>query len=190
MNTNFSDTIAPKSDQLNADDMIVGPMSVTVKNVKRGNKEQPVVIELEGGLRPYLPCKSMRRVLIFAWGAEGAKWIGKSMTIFRDPAVKFGGVALGGIRISNLSDIDKPFTIMLTTTRSRRSGYTVSPFDNTKTGASLDHVVDAFNRATDLESLQKAVDMAAQLSDSDKQSAKEAYTAANLRINKGLKGEL
>ena len=119
-------SIEPDSTQLNADDLIAGPMTVRVENVKRGPADQPVEIAIAGH-RPYRPGKSMRRVLIAAWGDQGKDWIGKSMTLYCDPSVKFGGVAVGGIRISHLSDIDSEMQLMLTTTRARRSQYTVKP---------------------------------------------------------------
>ena len=120
------DTIEPKSDQLNADDLVTGPMTVTIRDVARGQtSEQPVQIVLDGH-RPYMPCKSMRRVLIAAWGDRGKDWIDKSLTLYCDPTVKFGGVAVGGIRISHLSHLDNDLAIMLTTTRSRRALYKVA----------------------------------------------------------------
>lgn len=121
------DTITPKSDQLNADDMITGPITVTITGVRRGSKDQPVIIDIDGGYQPYKPCKSMRRVMITAWGDNGADWVGRSMTLYCDPSVKFGGVALGGVRISHMSNINSRLSIMLTTTRSRRSEYIVEP---------------------------------------------------------------
>jgi len=124
--TNLADTVKPKSDQLNADDLLTGPINVTVINVKRGSNDQPVVIEI-AGMMPYKPCKSMRRVLISAWGQNGADWIGKSMTLFNDPSVKFGGVALGGIRISHVSHIKNAMAMMLTTTRSKRAQCVIQP---------------------------------------------------------------
>src|SRR3546814_10205634 len=74
------DTIVPKSDQLNAEQLLGGPITITVTDVKRGGgEEQPVVIHYEGeGGRPYKPCKSMRKVLVFAWGSDGGAWIGRS----------------------------------------------------------------------------------------------------------------
>jgi len=126
MNDDLSDTITPKSDQLNYDDLIGGPITVTVTAVKRGVEEQPVSVEITDH-RPYKPCKSMRRVLITAWGAKGAAWVGRSMTLYGDPAVKFGGVEVGGIRISHLSHIDKPLTVKLTTTRAKRAPFIVEP---------------------------------------------------------------
>lgn len=120
-------TIAPKSDQTNADDLLSGPITITVSGVKATDTpDQPVTINFEGDDgRPYKPCKSMRRVLIQAWGANGNQWIGRSMTLFCDPAVRFGGQAVGGIRISHLSHIDKDMNFMLTVTRARRAAYSV-----------------------------------------------------------------
>jgi hypothetical protein len=64
----LQDTIVPKSDQLNADDLITGPITVTVEAVKRSpSPEQPIDIYITGH-RPFRPCKSMRRVLI-SYGA-------------------------------------------------------------------------------------------------------------------------
>lgn len=122
---NLRDTIVPKSDQLNADDVIAGPITVTITSVKRGDKDQPVVIGIDGGRQPYKPCKSMRRVMIMAWGDNGSDWVGKSMTLFCDPAVMFGGVKVGGIRISHLSHIERDLALSLTATRGKRTPYTV-----------------------------------------------------------------
>lgn len=120
----LGNTIEPKSDQLNADDLIVGPITVKIIGVRRGTADQPVEITIEGH-RPYRPCKSMRRVLIAAWGDNGHEWVGKSMTLYCDPSVKWGGVAIGGIRISHLSDIEDKLSLMLTTTRAKRMAYTI-----------------------------------------------------------------
>lgn len=126
----LKDTIVPKSDQLNADDLLTGPIVVTVQKVSRGDtKEQPVSIAIDGGRMPYKPCKSMRRVLIAAWGEDGRIWVGKSMRLFCDPDVMFGGVKVGGIRISHLSHIANTMTIALTTTRSKRAPYRVEPLE-------------------------------------------------------------
>lgn len=120
---NLRDTITPKSDQLNADDLIGTTKIIKVEAVKRGNtKEQPVLIEYQGmDGRPFKPCKSMRRILLAAWGDDGREWIGRSIKLFCDPEVKFGGVKVGGIRISHLSHMDKPLRVMLSTSRGKRS---------------------------------------------------------------------
>jgi hypothetical protein len=120
--SDLRDTIVPKSDQLNAEQLLGGPITITVTDVRRGGgEEQPVVIHYEGeGGRPYKPCKSMRKILVFAWGADGSQWVGRSMTIYNRPDVKFGGEEVGGIRISHLSHIPKDIAVALTATRGRK----------------------------------------------------------------------
>lgn len=119
---------APKSDQLNADDVIGGSMTVTVTSVKAGDKEQPIIIHYEGDSgRPYKPCKSMIRALMAAWGDKGAEWVGKSMTLFNDPTVTWAGVQVGGIRISHVSNIKSSIAMSLTTSKGKRKPYRVDP---------------------------------------------------------------
>lgn len=132
------DTIVPKSDQLNYDDVVAGPITVTVTNLAMGNSEQPVIVKIKNAdtgeaMRDYKPCKSMRRVLIHVWGDKGKDWIGQSMTLYGDPNVKFGGVAVGGLRISHMTGIDKPVEIMLATTRGKRAPFVVNPLVGVET---------------------------------------------------------
>lgn len=121
------DTIIPKSDQLNYDDLIAGPVTVRVLDVTRADSEQPIAIKIDGGRQPFKPCKSMRRVLIKVWGEKGKDWVGKRMRLYADSDVIFGGVKVGGIRISHMSGISNPVKLLLTTTRSKRSEYVVQP---------------------------------------------------------------
>lgn len=134
MTVDLTKTIAPKSDQLNADDLIGGPMTITVTAVKiLGEADQPVGINFEGDNgKPFKPGKSMRRVLVHIWGGDGAKYVGRSMTIFCDPNVMFGGAKVGGIRISHMSHIDRDITVALTTTRAQRKPFTVKPLRTEK----------------------------------------------------------
>jgi hypothetical protein len=124
----ISQTTAPKSDQQNFDDYVAGPKTVTISEVRAGSSEQPVEIHLaEFPGRPYKPSKSMRRVLVAAWGPESAPWPGRRMTLVGDPTVKFGGIVVGGIKIAALSDIDKRLTINLTVTKGKRAPHVVEP---------------------------------------------------------------
>lgn len=118
----------PKSDQLNADDLISGAITVTIQNVRlSGSDDQPIIIDIDGGYKPYKPCKSMTRLLLFCWGKDGKQWIGRSMTLFNDPTVTWAGVAVGGIRISHITNIEKQISVALTVTRGKRKPYTVEP---------------------------------------------------------------
>lgn len=121
-------TIAPKSDQLNADDLMVAPVTVTIKDVQQGSLEQPVNVNLvEYPGRAYRPSKSMRRVMVAAWGPDTTSYAGHRLTLFRNPEIKFGADKVGGIEISALSHIDDPLTVALTATRGKRKNFTVQP---------------------------------------------------------------
>lgn len=124
----LTETTQPRSDQQNYDDVASQPRTVTVAEVKRGSAEQPVEIHLvEFPGRPYKPSKSMRRVLIAAWGPEASEYAGRRMTLVGDPTVKFGGSVVGGIKIAALSHIDKPVSVNLTVTRGKRAPHKVEP---------------------------------------------------------------
>lgn len=132
MTDDLSKTVEPRSDQLNFDDVAVDPVTVTVTQVvvNPEAKEQPVAIHLaEFPDRPFKPSKSMRRVLIAAWGKDSKVYAGRRMRLYGDPTVRFGGQEIGGIRISHLSHIPKKLTIALTVTRAKRSPFTVEPLE-------------------------------------------------------------
>jgi len=122
-------TIAPKSDQMNADDLIAGPRTITVTRVTvNPGAEQPVDVFFEGdGGKPFRPGKSMRRVLVAVWGPDPSAYAGRSMTLFRDPEVTWGGMAVGGIRISHMSHMDGPMVLALTATKKARKPFRVEP---------------------------------------------------------------
>lgn len=122
-------SIEPKSDQLNAEDLLTGPRTVTITAVTRGNSEQPVnfVTAEFGAGRPYRPSKTMRRVIVAAWGTNSPDYVGRRMTLYREPDITFGPDRVGGIRISHLSHIDRRLEIALTVKRGKRSSFTVEP---------------------------------------------------------------
>lgn len=125
----MSPFVAPKSNQLNADDLLAGPRTITITGVRAsGNAEQPVAVSFDGDDgKPYLPCKSMRRVMIAAWGVNAAGYVGRSMTLYRDPKVMFGGMEVGGIRISHMSHLERDLALALTVTKSKRAPFVVKP---------------------------------------------------------------
>jgi len=114
-----------KSDQMNADDLLAGPITGAVTGVRAGSKEQPVQIDLDCWHVPFKPCKSMIRVLAACWGDNARDWIGRSMTVYHDPEVVYGGIKVGGIRISHLSDLSSDMTISLTKTRGKKAPFVV-----------------------------------------------------------------
>jgi hypothetical protein len=125
----MSAVIVPKSDQINADDFIAGPRTITVTAVSiRPGTEQPVSISYEGdGNKPFKPSKGMCRIMVALWGPDANAYVGRSMTLYRDPGVKWGGLEVGGIRISHMSHIEGPHTLALTLTKGNKKPHTVKP---------------------------------------------------------------
>ena len=176
--TDLRSTIIPKSDQLNAEQLLTGDMTITVSDVALGSDDQPVIIHyISDDGRPYKPCKTMRKVLIFAWGEDGRKWVGRSMTLYCDQTVKFGGMNVGGIRISHLSDIQRDIAISLTATKGKKAQHTIKVLKSApavKVPALAD-VLAKISAADTLIALADAGKLAALLAEKDKPEAKSAY---------------
>lgn len=123
----MSPVIVPRSDQINADSLQAGPITVKITDVKIApGTEQPVTISIDGH-KPWRPCKSMARVLVAAWGPDAKKYVGRCVTLFCDPAVKWGGMEVGGIRISHMSHIDRKMVLALTATKGNKKPFEVHP---------------------------------------------------------------
>lgn len=149
MSGDMTGVIIPKSDQWNYDDFLAGPQTFTVTGVKvKAGQEQPVEISLKGTPKFYRPCKSMARVLVAAWGADSSKYVGRSFTLYGDPKVKWGGLEVGGIRISHMTDISESMTMALTVTRANKKPFTVKPL-TVKNAAPQDHPVASVPPAGD-----------------------------------------
>ena len=128
MSLDITDTLAPKSDQINADDFIGRTAVVTVAGVERIAGEQPLAVHLhEYPGRPWKPGKTVRRLLAYAWGKDAAQWVGRRAELFTDAEVTFGKVKVGGIRISRMSHLDKPLTLALTATRGKKQTHRIEP---------------------------------------------------------------
>lgn len=152
----ISGTIEPNSEQVNAEDLLAGPVTVTITGVEKGTADQPVFIRLqEYPGRTFRPAKSMRRILVAAWGSEAASYVGRRMTIYNDPTVKWGGQAVGGVRISALSDITAPLTVALTVTRGKRAPFTVAPLTTPAPNERVTKAAEALKGSTTLDGLNK-----------------------------------
>lgn len=174
-------TIETKSDQLNAVDLLAGPITVTVKGVKQGAEDQPVIVSIDNGKQPYKPCKSMRRVLVGLWGADPSVWVGRKMTLYADSNVKWAGDAVGGIRISHMSDIgEHPKTLQLNETRGKKINYKIEPLKVEKASEEvrIKKAIEAIRNAVDLASLDKQMHLAEKLYSEASEDGKSALDAA------------
>lgn len=187
MTADLSTVIQPKSDQLNADDLIAGPRTITVTRVTVGSGEQPTSIYFEGdGGKPYKPCKSMCRVLVYLWGKDGTKYVGRQMTLYRDEKVKFAGVTVGGIRISHLSHIEGSASLALTETRGKRSPYRVQRLEIAEPSPVARELLAAIEAATDSATLESLVPRLAEVKSSLPAAEHTALRAAYGKRQKAL----
>lgn len=182
--TDLSVTIDPKSDQLNSDDLIAGPRTITVTRVTgTSDREQPIAVYFQGDNgKPYKPGKSMRRVLVQLWGKNGDAYVGRSMTLFRDQHVKFGGIEVGGIRISHMSHIEADAQLALTVTRGKRDPYTVRRLVvKEREKVTLEQAIKRIRDASDVGALRQT---AAALRDEQWTEAERAAIAQAIEATK------
>lgn len=120
--------IAPKSDQLNADDLLTGPRTIRLTGVTENGGDQPISIHFDGDNgRPWKPSKTALRCFAAVWSDDPDKWPGLHCTIYNDENVKWGGVAVGGIRVSHMEGLTKPRELKLTVTRGKKAGTVIQP---------------------------------------------------------------
>ena len=100
---------------------------VTIAGVTAGTKEQQYDIAIEEDKRVWRPAVTVLKLLVAAWGDDATEWVGRRAELYGDPNVTFGRDRVGGIRVSRISHIDKPFTASLTETRGKRKAHTVDP---------------------------------------------------------------
>jgi hypothetical protein len=187
-------TLAPKSDQLDAIEL-VDPRTITIRAVTAGSADQPVNVWFDGdGGRPWRPSKTVRRILRECWGKRGSDWVGRSCTIYNDKTVKFGGLEIGGVRVSHASGIGHPITMLLPVTRGKFAKHTIQPLKMpkqppatarppldlapaTENDAAFSAVIAAINAAADTDQLAEIVadaDMD-RFTESQRNTARELY---------------
>jgi hypothetical protein len=187
-------TTMPKSTQLNADQLIVGPMDLTITDVRIGSDEkQPVIVHYENEAgRPFMPCLTMRRVLLAAWGVDGRDWVGKSLRVFHDPLVRFGGEDVGGVRISHMTDIPgKRIELKLTASKGKKVLHTIERMEKQPSGPTVAHVLQLIATAANGADMKAAKAAAMTLkAPADHAAAAAAYRArvAELRALTPAKG--
>lgn len=160
--SNMSAAFLPKSDQLNSDQLTGSSITIKISavstEVSDGKVRAVLNYENDQG-RPYKPCLGMGRVILEAWGNNGNDWIGRSMTLYRDPTIMFGKDQVGGIRISHMSHIKGNFTAFVTVKRGRKTAYPIKllEFAEQKQPKPYNHAaaLSAISQAADVETLNR-----------------------------------
>lgn len=118
----------PKSDQLNYETFLTGPQTFTVSKVTPGDRDHPVFIHMnECPATPYKPSKGMLKCIAQpdGWGDKSSQWVGKSITLYGDPTVIYGGVEVGGIKVAALSDINGDYETLISARRGVRKPHLI-----------------------------------------------------------------
>lgn len=193
----MSETIAADSTQINAVDLAI-PVTVTITGSSKGpDAKQPVNLEVaEFPGRVYRPCKSMRRLIVEAWGKDTSTYVGRRLTLYNEKSVKFGTSSTGGIRVKAMSDIEKPFTSTQMESQRKYVTYAIEKLPDAPTPATLPPITDDdaldFGRAiSEAASVAELEELKAQLKARDlgghRGVLQSAWTARNNEL-KGMAG--
>lgn len=153
----ITDALAPKSDQLDAIEL-VQPRTFTIDNGSRlGNREGQTVLEIRlvDFPRVWRPSKGMLDVIVAIWGTNAAQWVGNSITLYNDREVTFGKEKTGGVRIQAMSGIDAPTKVEIRGPgrNARKINWNVQPITP---AVDMKSHLDAIQQATNLDDLKAA----------------------------------
>lgn len=166
-------SIAPKSDQLDADDLLAGPVTVTITEVRKGpSPEQPFNFMLAEFERPWRPCKTVRKLIVAAWGPETTVYHGRRLTLVRDPNVTWAGEAVGGIRVSHMSHMKdgKPLRVSVQETSRTKTSIVVQPLADAPPPPDYAAQVAAATTKDDLNNVWRQASSAGHLTDELRES--------------------
>jgi len=96
------------SNYLKKEDLQGKDVTVTIEDIEPGHelakggtgkKEKKPVLFFVGKAKMMVLNKENKTTLVELYGGRVADWIGKRITLWNDPSVKFGGRRVGGLRI-------------------------------------------------------------------------------------------
>lgn len=166
-------SIAPKSDQLDADDLLAGPVTVTITEVRKGpSAEQPFNFLLAEFERPWRPCKTVRKLIVAAWGPETTVYHGRRLTLVRDPNVTWAGEAVGGIRVSHMSNMKdgKPMRVSVQETSRTKASIVIQPLPDAPPPQDYSSQVATATSKDDLNTVWRQASSAGHLTDQLRES--------------------
>lgn len=129
----ITDALAPKSDQLDAVELVTPRTFIIDTGSRLGKRDGQAVAEIRlvGFDRVWRPSKGMLDVLAKCWGTDAREWVGRSVTLYNDTSVMFGKENTGGTRISHLSHIDGVKTVSIRSSGAgRKKPWKVQPIES------------------------------------------------------------
>ena len=122
--------IQADSDCLVAADLVGGPLTILVERVTESGKNDKKKIDIfyANSEKPFRPCKSMLRILCELWKTTDATtFIGRGITLYREPDCMWKGEKTPGVRICGLSHIEKAVTVVANERRGKMATYQIEP---------------------------------------------------------------
>ena len=122
--------IEADSDCLVAADLVGGPLTILVEKVAESGKNDKKKIDIfyANSEKPFRPCKSMLRILCELWKTTDATtFIGRGITLYREPDCMWKGEKTPGVRICGLSHIEKAVTVVANERRGKMATYQIEP---------------------------------------------------------------
>lgn len=89
---------------------------ITISRVEDEKKKKDVdkpVMWFKEIDRGWMYCKTTGHCCSAMFGEDDDAWVGKRITLYADPEVRFGSEQVGGIRIAGSPDIAKPMTVRI-----------------------------------------------------------------------------
>lgn len=86
------------------------PVVATIKTIAQeeirgdGGKESKWVLYFATGLKPMILNKGNAEMIGELYGDDPSAWVGKSIEVYTDPSVMFGGKRVGGVRVRQPSN--------------------------------------------------------------------------------------
>lgn len=186
----MAETVVPKSDQMNTQDLLTGPQTFTIARVQVTGGDQPVSVWFHefSPRRPFKPSKTVRRLMIRGWGDESARYVGRRMTLFADPSVTWAGEEVGGIRVSHMSGIERQMRLSLPVSKNRNVTHLVDPIPDAappSPGVALAAALTAGGHRTPAQMLEycrkvvnRAIEHSSDLTPAERDQVLEALASA------------
>jgi hypothetical protein len=115
LNTMFPSTWLKKEDVQQPLTAVIQSVVMDEINSDHGKEEKPI-LRFAGNVKPLILNRGNAETIASFYGDDSAAWTGKSIELYFDPSVMFGGKRVGGIRVrkpatAGVSMVSRPATV-------------------------------------------------------------------------------